>query len=115
MSNNHRIIKRLMMPKNHLIILESVYKNTRFPNIMLKHILANYLGIDVIKIKKWFQNRRYKEKTYIQIDEFNNKHLIINNDKINPIYEEIGIFEQDDLLKIIFKDLWYDVSHLFEK
>ena len=62
---NSKIRKRQIKSVNQLRALEHAYEIDRYPTKIFKQVLANELNINKMKIDKWFQNRRAKDRKNI--------------------------------------------------
>jgi hypothetical protein len=91
---------RNMFSMDQIEILENVFEQTHYPDSLMRERLSNHLGIDVVRLQVWFQNRRAK---FRKLDPKNSKHHSIQarkdsnmNDKYDILKSKSGKNEQHD-------------------
>jgi hypothetical protein len=49
-----------MFSIDQIEVLENVFEQTHYPDSLMRERLSAHLGIDVVRLQVWFQNRRAK-------------------------------------------------------
>merc|ERR1719460_3485322 len=61
-ANDGAVMNRWLPTSAHLEVLETSFSMCRYPDPVMRSMLATQLGIKQRQVHVWFQNRRQKEK-----------------------------------------------------